>query len=234
MDLDPLGTSSWWTTSFRLSQSWTSEGHVTSGVSFSIGGCIFACIMLATKAAVASGSRAHGVPWYSRPSWSIHLNLPSSSPGHTHLQGSKSFGARPLTTIPSCMILVVPLGQMSMSRRYPTEPRSSRDFAWALSWDFHIPTSCPNNGCCQSRSRTFSLIMWPANLHAYDHHSRSRCACFSIRRTVMPTICPTMPLEEGWCAGEKDRMMLMFRSLSFWLLSSPPPSTPNSRTGDLM
>ena len=61
-----------------------------------------------------------------------------SSPGHTCFEVAQictrlSLGARPLTTIPSCMIRVVPLCQMSMSRRYPTEPRSPRDFACALS-----------------------------------------------------------------------------------------------------
>ena len=67
------------------------------------------------------------------------------------------------------------------------------------------------------------------NLHACDHRSLSSCACFSIRRTVLlriPTIRSAIPFEDGWCAGENDRMTFLsqLRSLSFWLRNSPPPS----------
>ena len=164
LDIGWSGICSWWTTSFRHSLSGKSEGQVTSGLSLRVGDLIDVCIMLETKMCLA-------VAWFdwvgttltSWPSWSIHLNFPNSSlivrrgiPFSNslrsvlglrwYLDGWRSLGARPLTTIPSCMIRVVPLCQTSMSRRYPTEPRSSNDFAWALSCDFHMPTSCPNSG----------------------------------------------------------------------------------------
>ena len=107
-----------------------------TGFSLNTGCCVYACIMLAMKTvrAVASGSTAYGVPWHTRPSWSIHLNLPNSS--WILLQGtscsnltksvrgliwsrkrSRGLGAGPLITMPSCTVRVVPDCHVSMSRR---------------------------------------------------------------------------------------------------------------------
>ena len=174
-----------------------------------------------TILAVASGSTAQGVPWYVHPSWSIQRCLPNSSWTVLHgtpfsrsvnslggltwyLSGSKGLGDKPLTTMPSCAMWIVPLCQTSMSKIFVMTFPNANQLA--------EQRPCPCCAACVPQVCThMTAIVSPDELVS---------EVFGLLSWAFWTILSAMPLDEGWWAGENERITFFSkeRSSSLWLL----------------